>query len=231
MNPSIRSYLAELIGTFTLVFVGTAVATLQGYLNILPDNPVGYLVIALAFGGTLAVLVIVIGPVSGCHINPAVSLSLAIAGRLKWARLPGYVIAQCIGAIVASGILLLLMKGFADFDVLTHGVGGNVNAKDMAVLSLFGWEVVLTALFVMTILAATRDNVAPVSCALAIGGFLFLAHLIGVPLGDSSLNPARSLGPALAQGGDALQILWLFILGPLVGGIFGVVFYRIIYEK
>ena len=232
MNPSIRSYIAEFIGTFTLVFVGTSVAVLQGMLDY---GHTGWLGISLAFGFTLMVLVLVIGPVSGCHVNPAVTIPIALAGRMKWAEVPGYIIAQCLGAVVASTTLLALMKGFEVYSLDAHGLGANGNPHNAAVGTLFGLEVIMTALFLLTILSVTRPDAAlgasksPAFAGLAIGGFLFVAHLVGAPLGDASLNPARSLGPALFVGGGALQILWLYLLAPLAGGLLGYGLYRLIH--
>ena len=226
MDKTLRSYLAEFVGTFTLVFIGTSVATLQGFLN---QGPAGWLGVAFAFGFTLMVLVLVIGPISGCHVNPAVTLPMAIAGKLPWARVPGYVIAQCSGAVVASALLLVLMKGTPGYVLAEHGLGANGNPVGLSTAALLGWEIVLTALFLLTIFSATRDDAPPVAAPLAIGGFLFVAHLIGVPLGDSSLNPARSLGPAVIVGGEALNILWVFIAAPLIGGLIGLGLYRSIH--
>jgi len=223
---SIRKYLAELIGTFTLVLVGTSVAVLQGFLGM---GPAGWLGISFAFGFTLLVLVLVIGPVSGCHVNPAVSVPMALSGRLPMKLLPGYVIAQCVGAALASLVLMLLMSGVPDYTVAEHGLGANGNPQGLTVGALFGWELVITALFLMTIFAATRDDAPAIAAPLAIGGFLFVAHLIGAPLGDSSLNPARSLGPAIFQGGEALSVLWIFIVSPLIGGGVGWILYKVLY--
>jgi len=225
MDKTLRCYLAEFIGTFTLVFIGTSVATLQGFLG---QGPAGWLGVAFAFGFTLMVLVLVIGPVSGCHVNPAVTLPMAVAGKLPWAKVPGYVIAQCLGAVAASALLLALMKGTPGYVLADHGLGQNGNPVGLCNATLFGWEVALTALFLLTIFSATRDDAPPIAAPLAIGGFLFVAHLIGVPLGDSSLNPARSLGPALIVGGTALNILWVFLAAPLIGGLIGLGLYRLI---
>ncbi|MBS0211046.1 MAG: aquaporin [Planctomycetes bacterium] len=220
MSPAVRAYIAELIGTFGLVFTGTAVATLSG---VFPADygPTSWLGIAMAFGGTLMVLVYAVGPVSGCHLNPAVSIPMAFSGRLPMSRLPGYIIAQCVGATLASLVLMALLNGIQSYDIHTHGLGANGNPRHMAAGALLGWEVVQTALFLLVIFTVTHKR-APVGFAgLAIGGYLFVAHLVGVQLGDASLNPARSLGPALVLRGDAWQVLWIFIVGPIVGGLIG----------
>jgi aquaporin Z len=232
MNQTIRAYIAEFIGTFTLVFIGTGVATLSGMLN---QGPVAWIGIALAFGFTLMVLVLTIGPVSGCHVNPAVTVGFFLSKRMKPSDVLGYFAAQCLGAIAASGVLLILLQGFPSYSLKADGLGANGNPLGLAVLTLFGFELVMTALFVMVILSVTRADLgvsgskSPAFAGMAIGGFLFVAHLVGVPLGDSSLNPARSLGPAIFQGADALSVLWIFIVGPTLGGVCGAVLYRLIY--
>jgi aquaporin Z len=240
MDKAFRAYIAEFIGTFTLVFIGTAVAVLSGVEGLKPHQA-KWLEIAFAFGGTLAVLVWVIGPVSGCHVNPAVSLPMALAGRLPWSRLPGYMIAQFIGAIAASAVLLSLCKGIPaeigagqskapGYHEAINGLGQNTNATGMPLTHLAGWEALMTALFIMTIFAVTRKDATPGFAGLAIGGFLFVAHLVGAQLGDSSLNPARSLGPAVWVGGDAFSVLWAFVAGPFAGGVAGWLLYKVVYE-
>jgi aquaporin Z len=228
MDRSVRSYVAEFLGTFILVFVGTAVATLQRFIP--GHEGTGWLEISFAFGFTLLVLVLVIGPVSGCHINPAVTIAMGLAGKLDWKKAPGYIIAQLAGALAASGVLLVLLKGLPLYDFAQHGLGANENPHEMSLGALFGWELVMTALFLLVIFSATRSDVPGGFAALAIGGFLFVAHLIGAQLGDSSLNPARSFGPALFVGGAALKVLWVFVVAPILGGIVGWVLYRLIYS-
>ena len=229
MNSSVRSYIAEFVGTFTLVFIGTSVATLQGVLSM--PAGAGWLGISLAFGFTLMVLVLVIGPVSGCHINPAVTIPMAISGRLKPQLAVGYIVAQLLGALAASAVLAALLSGLPIYESAKHGLGANGNPHGMAKVALFWWELIITALFLFTIFSATREGTPPAATALAIGGFLFVAHLIGAPLGDSSLNPARSFGPALLQGGDALGLLWIFIVGPILGGLLGYILYVLVYGE
>ena len=228
MEKSFRQYIAEFLGTFTLVFIGTSVATLQGFLSGYGNT--GWLGISFAFGFTLMVLVWVIGPVSGCHVNPAVTIPMAISGRLPWGQVPGYLIAQILGALAASGLLLGLLSGIPEFNLETAGLGSNGNPRGMNLVALFAWELVMTALFLLAIFSATRKDFTPGFAGLAIGGYLFIAHLVGAQLGDASLNPARSIGPAVFEGGAALSILWVFIVAPLVGGIIGWLLYRLIYE-
>lgn len=252
MGSTPRSYLAELLGTFTLVFVGTSVATLQGVSYGGDGQPAGWLGVSFAFGFTLIVLVWAFGPISGGHFNPAVSIPMALAGRLPWNKLPGYVVSQCLGAILASFILLQLLNGITfstetskqvdgkevvDLQSVTyslekHGLGANGGAKGIGLHTLFGYEVILTALFIYVIFTVTRKDAPAGFAPLPIGIFLFVAHLIGVPLGDSSLNPARSLGPALLQGGDvrSVNVLGTFIVAPVIGGIIGWVIYSLLHD-
>lgn len=229
MGTQARKFLAEFVGTFMLVFVGTAVATLTGTFGY--DGAGSMLMISFAFGMTLMVLVWVIGPISGCHLNPAVTVAMTLSGRSQWSAMPSYIIAQVGGGIVASLVLLWLMSGLPAHDIASHGLGANGNPQAMSTLALLVWEIVLTALFLFTIFAATRDDATPGFAGLAIGGFLLIAHLVGAQLGDSSLNPARSLGPALFQGGEALNTVWIFIVGPIVGGIIGWLLYKGIYQS
>lgn len=223
---NIRKYLAEFIGTFALVFFGTGVATLQGFLDY---GEAGYLAICAAFGGTLTVLVLAIGPVSGCHLNPAVTIPMALSGRLKAGLLPGYLIAQFAGATAASGTLFALLSAIPGYSLGDHGLGANGNPEEVRLWALFLFELLMTALFLFTIFAVTRPAATPGFAAIAIGGFLFVAHLLGAPLGDSSLNPARSLGPAIFVGDAALGILWVYAAGPVVGGMVGWLLYKFVY--
>lgn len=231
MDKAIRSYMAEFLGTFTLVFIGTAVATLAGFLK---HGNAGVLEISLAFGFTLAVLVLVIGPASGCHVNPAVTIPMALSGRLPWARVTGYLVSQFAGALAASGVLLWLLMGVPGYRLEEYGLGSNGNPTGMRMATLFGWEAIMTGLFLFTIFTATRRDSPAGFQAVAIGGFLLVAHLAGAALGDASLNPARSFGPALVEAlagrGDAMNIVWVFLVAPLVGGLLGWRLFQMVYE-
>jgi len=185
--------------------------------------------ISFAFGGTLGVMVLVIGPVSGCHLNPAVTIPMVLSGRMSGALAPGYIIAQFLGGLAASGVLLCLLKGLPAYQA-SHGLAANGNPNNMSDMALFGWELLLTALFLFTIFAATRPNFTAGFHAVAIGGYLFLAHLVGAQLGDSSLNPARSFGPAIVSG-QGTNVLWIFLVAPVVGGIAGWLLYKVIYVE
>jgi len=209
--------LAELIGTFTLVFFGCGSVVFAG------DQPgMMPLGIAFAFGLAIVAMAYAIGPVSGCHVNPAVSLGAMIAGRLPVKDFIPYVIAQCIGAVLGAAALYAILSGkVGGYDFATSGLGqngwGEGYGGGYSMTVAFGFEVLATFLFVVVILDSTH-RLAPVGFAgLAIGLTLTAIHIIGIRVTGVSVNPARSLGPALFVGGKALQQLWLFIVAPLVG--------------
>jgi len=211
-----RKYLAEAIGTFVLVFGGVGSAVLSG-------KVIGNAGVSLAFGLALLAMVYAIGPISGCHINPAVTLGLLLTRKIEGRDAAGYVIAQIVGAIVAAGLLLLIAKGApGGYDAAASGFGANgYDAHSPGHYSMgaaFLLEVILTFFLVFTVLGAT-DVKAPVGFAgLGIGLVLVAIHLVGIPVDNVSVNPARSIGPALFVGGWALGQLWLFIVAPLIGG-------------
>ena len=210
-----RKYLAEFVGTFVLVFGGCGAAVVAG-------EQIGYVGVALAFGLSLLAMVYTIGPISGCHINPAVTIGLWLAGKTPTRVVPGYIGAQILGAIVASAVLLFIAKGLPlSYDAGAAGFAANgfgVHSPDGYGLgSAFVAEVVLTFFLVFTVLGAT-DKRAPAGFAgLAIGLVLTLIHLVGIPITNTSVNPARSIGPAIFVGGWALGQLWLFIVAPVIG--------------
>lgn len=246
MASSMSKYVAELMGTFTLVFVGTAVAVLAGG-GLVTDgvdsagNPApialgsAWILIAFAFGFTLLALAFTLGGVSGCHINPAVTIAMAVAKKIAWKDAVAYVIVQVIGATVASVVLFSIVSGDPTYSVTKNGLGANGDARGIGLGSMFLLEVVLTALFLMVIFSCTDGrNLPPGLAPIPIGVFLFVAHLIGVPLGDSSLNPARSTGPAVISnmmggGSGATDVLWLFWIAPIVGGLIGYFIYSAIW--
>jgi aquaporin Z len=211
----VRRYLVEGLGTFVLVLGGVGTA-------VLARGDVGVLGVALAFGLALLVLVYVIGPISGCHVNPAVTLGLLLCRKIEPRHAIGYVAAQCVGAIVAAGTVWLLADaGPFGYSPDLQGLGANGygvhSPGGYGLGGVFLVEVLLTTLLVFTVLGAT-DVRAPFGFAgLAIGLVLALCHLISIPLDGTSVNPARSLGPALFVGGWALGQLWLFILAPALG--------------
>ncbi len=206
---NVKRYAAELVGTLVLVFMGCGSAVLLGC-----DVPGGHLAVALTFGLSIVAMAYVIGGVSGCHINPAVSFAMLLRGRMKVQDFVGYVLAQIIGAIAGAGLLKLLVNfgakealaGLGTNGLGTIGVGGALLA-----------EIILTAIFVFTILGVTSDEGKGAVAGLVIGLTLTFVHIVGIPLTGTSVNPARSIGPAIFVGGAAMSNLWVFIVGPLAG--------------
>jgi aquaporin Z len=213
--------MAEFIGTFWLVFGGCGAAVLSA---AFPNVGIGLLGVALAFGLTVLTMAFAIGHISGCHLNPAVSVGLVVARRFPSSDLLAYVAAQVAGGIVAAGVLYVIASGKAGFD-LAGGFASNGYAEHSpggySLVACLVAEVVLTMMFLIIILGAT-DRRAPAGFApIAIGLGLTLIHLIGIPVTNLSVNPARSTGPALLVGGWALQQLWLFWIAPIVGAALG----------
>lgn len=225
-----KRMLAEFVGTFWLVFGGCGSAVLSA---AFPGLGIGFAGVALAFGLTLLTMAYAIGHISGCHLNPAVSAGLVAARRFAGANLLPYVIAQVLGACAGSGVLYLIASGKGGFDV---GAGFAANGYGLhspggySLVSCVVAEIVLTMFFVIVIVGAT-DKRAPQGFApIAIGFALTLIHLISIPITNTSVNPARSTGPAIFVGKWALSQLWLFWVAPLSGGLLGGVVYRIFFE-
>jgi aquaporin Z len=226
-----RRALAELFGTFWLVFGGCGSAVLSA---AFPQLGIGFYGVALAFGLTVLTMVYAIGHISGCHLNPAVSFGLAAGKRFAAADLLPYIIAQVIGAIAGAGALYVIASGKTGFD-LSNGFASNGYAAHSpggySLLACFVAEVVLTFFFLLIIMGAT-DRRAPSGFAgIAIGLGLTLIHLIGIPVTNLSVNPARSTGPAIFVGGWALAQLWLFWVAPIIGGVAGGAVYAAIFES
>ncbi len=219
-------YVAEVVGTFVLVFGGCGTAVLAG-------DKVGFLGVSFAFGLSLLVMVYAIGPISGCHLNPAVTLGLFLSRKFEARLIPGYVLAQIGGAVLASALLYLIASGGPNGYVpSTAGFAangfGDHSPGHYGLLAAFAAEVILTFFLVITILGST-DVKAPVGFpGVAIGFVLVLIHLVGIPVTNTSVNPARSIGPALFVGGWALSQLWLFIVAPLIGAALASGVYRTI---
>ncbi|MBC8321061.1 MAG: aquaporin Z [Bacteroidetes bacterium] len=226
-----KKLFAEFFGTFWLVFGGTGSAVLAAGF---PEFGIGFTGVALAFGLTVLTMVYAVGPISGGHFNPAVSFGLWAGGRFSSKELLPYIIVQVVGAIAASGILYLVASGNADFNVkdgfASNGYGEHSPGGYTMVAALIV-EIVLTFMFIFIIMGAT-DKLAPIGFAgLAIGMALVLIHLISIPVTNTSVNPARSTGPALFVGGWALSQLWLFWVAPMVGGILGGFAYKSFFSK
>ncbi len=219
-------YAAELIGTFWLVLGGCGSAVLAA---AFPEVGIGLLGVSLAFGLTVLTMAYTIGPISGCHLNPAVSIGLWAGGRFEGRELVPYIAAQVIGALAAGGVLFIIASGKASFDVAagfaSNGYGAH-SPGGYTLLAALVCEVVMTAMFIFIILGAT-DRRAPEGFApIAIGLALTLIHLISIPVTNTSVNPARSTGVALFAGGWAVEQLWAFWVAPLVGGLIGAAAWR-----
>lgn len=230
MNLSKRA-IAEFFGTFWLVFGGCGSAVLAA---AFPQLGIGFYGVALAFGLTVLTMAYAIGHISGCHLNPAVSIGLVAGKRFPIAELLPYVIAQVIGAIAGAGVLYVIARGKAGFD-LSGGFASNGYAAHSpggySLVACLVAEVVLTFFFLMIIMGAT-DRRAPAGFApVAIGLGLTLIHLIGIPVTNLSVNPARSTGPAIFVGGWALSQLWLFWVAPIIGGTLGGALYAAVFES
>jgi aquaporin Z len=227
-----RRMAAEALGTFWLVFGGCGSAVLAA---AFPEVGIGLLGVALAFGLTVLTMAYAIGHVSGCHLNPAVTVGLWAGGRFPARDVLPYVLAQVAGAIIAAFVLLAVASGKAGFDLATSGLAqngfGEGSPGGYSLQAGLLIEIVLTAGFLVVILGST-DSRAPVGFApIAIGLALTLIHLISIPVTNTSVNPARSTGPALVVGGLALQQLWLFWLAPLIGGVIGGGLYKLLFAE
>ncbi len=223
-----KAYGAELFGTFWLVLGGCGSAVIAA---AFPDVGIGLLGVALAFGLTVLTMAFAIGHISGCHLNPAVSIGLWAGGRFPAKDLLPYIIAQVLGGLVAGGVLYLIASGNAGFNLsagfASNGYGAH-SPGGYSLLAALITEVVMTMMFLLVILGAT-DKRAPQGFApIAIGLCLTLIHLISIPVTNTSVNPARSTGVALYVGGWAIAQLWLFWVAPIVGAFLGAVVYRII---
>lgn len=222
-----RKSFAELIGTFALVFVGTGIIVLTGLLGLTAG--IAWFLIALAFGLILMVLVTSIGPVSGCHVNPAVTIAMLFGGRIGLRDAFAYIIAQLLGALLASGILYWILRNYPGYSMAGDGLGANGDIAGMGLTSLIVIEILLSAFFIFVILLTTEEDRNPAAMALGIGGALFIAHLISIPLTGTSVNPARSFGPALLMGGTSLKLFFqVFLWAPVIGGGVGLIVYRIL---
>jgi aquaporin Z len=219
-----RKLIAEFLGTAILVYFGVGAATLSfGFGAAGSSFSAGVVVTALAFGLTLAALVYAIGQVSGCHVNPAVTIGALVAGRIALRDAIGYWIAQFAGGIVGALVLWLTVNCSPLYSRSTTGLGtdgwGSASHIHIGLRGAFLAEVVLTTFFVFTVLRATAKGSHPAVAGFAIGLCLTVIHLVGIPITGTSVNPARSLGPALVVGGTALSQVWLFIVAPLIGGV------------
>ncbi len=217
---------AEFLGTAWLVFGGCGSAVLAA---AFPQLGIGFVGVSLAFGLTVLTMAYAIGHVSGCHLNPAVSVGLWAGGRFKTADLPGYIIAQVLGGAAGAGILYLIASGKADFSLAggfaSNGYGAH-SPGGYGLVPAFLCETVMTFVFLLVIMGSTHGSAPKGFAPISIGLCLTLIHLVSIPVTNTSVNPARSTGVALFEGGWALTQLWLFWAAPLVGGVLGGVIYR-----
>lgn len=222
-----RKALAEFVGTFWLVLGGCGSAVLSA---AFPDVGIGLLGVALAFGLTVLTMAYAIGHISGCHLNPAVTVGLWAGGRFPAREIPTYIVAQVIGAIAAAYVLFFIASGQPGFALQPNGLAVNgvddLSPGGYSVQAGIVTEIVMTAMFLVIIMGSTHTRAPAGFAPLAIGLGLTLIHLISIPVTNTSVNPARSTGPAVIVGGLALQQLWIFWLAPLVGGAIGGVLYR-----
>jgi len=223
---------AEFVGTFWLVLGGCGSAVLTA---AFPQLGIGLLGVSLAFGLSVLTMACALGPISGAHFNPAVSVGLWVGGRIPASRLLPYIVIQVLGAVAAAAVLALIATGKPGFDLAGSGFAANGFGQHSpggySMLAALVTEVVLTALFVVIILGATAARATPSLAPMAIGLALTLIHLISIPVTNTSVNPARSTGVALFVGGWAIDQLWLFWVAPIVGGVLGALLYRSVLDE
>ena len=221
-----KKYAAEAVGTFWLTFAGCGSAVIAA---AFPQVGIGLVGVSFAFGLSVVTMAYAIGHISGCHLNPAVTVGLAAGGRFPAGQIVPYIVAQVVGAILGAALLYVIASGKAGFD-LAAGFASNGYADHSpgkySLVACFIMEVIMTAMFLFVIMGATHGKAPAGFAPLAIGLALVMIHLVSIPVTNTSVNPARSTGPALFVGGWALQQLWLFWVAPLIGGVIGGVVYR-----
>jgi aquaporin Z len=229
-----KKYFAELIGTFSLVLFGCGAAVIAGISTTGPTG-IGLLGIAMAFGFAVVAMAYAIGGISGCHVNPAVTIGVLTAGKMELKDAIGYIIAQFIGGILGAAVLYLIVSGKQGFTLGEWGLGSNGWGEgylgNYTTASAFVIEFVMTFLFIFVILGTTSRFGNSAMAGLAIGVTLMLIHLVTIPVTGTSVNPARSLGPALFAGGKALSQLWLFFVAPIAGAIVSALLWRYVFDK
>ena len=222
-----KKYLAEFLGTFVLVFMGTGSAVVAG-------KEIVVLGIALAFGLSVLVMVYAIGQISGCHINPAITIAMLLNGKIPSKDAFIYIVVQCTGAIIASALLLAVMTGLPGYEVAPANLGANGYGAGYlggySLTSAFIAEVVTSFIFLMVIFGATSRKAPAGFAGIAIGLSLAMIHMVTIPITGTSVNPARSLGPAVVAGGTALAHLWLFLVAPIIGAVIAAVTWRYLFE-
>lgn len=229
-----KKYFAELIGTFSLVLFGCGAAVVAGISSTGPAG-LGLLGISLAFGLAVVAMAYAIGPISGCHINPAITISMLVAGKISMSDTIGYIIGQVAGAILGAAVLYAIQSGMPGFSMGEWALGSNGWGAgylgEYNTTSAFITEAVMTFLFLFVIFAVTSKNGNSTMAGLAIGITLVLIHMVAIPITGTSVNPARSLGPAIFAGGAALSQVWLFIVAPILGGVVAALVWKGMFGK
>lgn len=229
-----KKFVAEFIGTFSLVLFGCGSAVIAGNAAVGPVG-IGLLGISVAFGFAVVAMAYAIGGISGCHINPAVTIGVLTAGKMETKEAISYIVAQILGAISGAGVLYLIASGKPGFVMPEWGLGANGWGEGYLgqynTASAFLIETVMTFLFVFVILGTTSKFGNGAMAGLAIGVTLMLIHLVAIPVTGTSVNPARSIGPAIFSGGKAIAQLWLFIVAPVLGAILGAFVWKFVFEK
>ena len=226
-------FLAELLGTMVLVLMGCGSAVIAGADGV---SGVGLLGISFAFGLSVVAMAYAIGHISGCHINPAISIGMVLAGRMKASEAAVYIIAQILGAIVGAGILYLIATGKSGFDISIAGLGQNgyaeLSPQKYDLTSGFIAELIFTFIFLLVIFGSTSTkNINGGFAGLSIGLSLVLIHIVGIPITGVSVNPARSIGPALFVGSASISQVWMFIVAPILGAILSAIVWRSLLER
>lgn len=215
-NNNVKKYVAEMVGTFVLVFMGCGSAVVAG-------AHIGFVGISFTFGLSVLAMAYAIGGISGCHINPAVSISMLAAGKMKPKDTVIYVIAQCVGAVIGAAALYWVALGNPRYSLSVDGLGQNgydiASPGGFSMASAFVAETILTFIFLLVIHGSTSEKAPKGFAGVSIGFSLVLIHLVGIPITGTSVNPARSFGPAVLVGGTALNQLWLFWVAPILGGL------------
>ncbi len=231
-----KKYVAELLGTFVLVLIGCGSA-------VIAEDQIGYLGISLAFGLAVLAMVYAIGPISGCHINPAISIAMLAAGKMKSRDTVFYIISQIAGAVLAGSILYAIASGLDGYSISGSGLGQNfygqetilVDEVEMTIgytmVAAFLAEVVLTFIFLLVIFGSTSEKAPKAFAGISIGLSLAMIHMVSIPITGTSVNPARSIGPAIFVGNDALGELWLFIVAPIIGALLAAFVWKTVLEE
>jgi len=235
-TKTLSKFIAELIGTFGLVLFGCGAAAIAGGDTLAQTSGLGLLGISLAFGLSVVVFAYAIGGVSGCHINPAVTLGVLVSGKISGKDALVYITAQVLGGILGAFVLKTILAGqIAGFSPGEWAYGSNGwgagYQNEYGMVTAFITESILTALFLFVILGTTSKLGNSTMAGLAIGFTLVLIHLVAIPITGTSVNPARSLGPAIFAGGNAISQVWLFLVAPLVGAVVGAVLWRLVYNE